>query len=804
MKIDSENWDQLQALFHLAANAPDENRHQVLSEACPDPQLRKRALDLLVAADTESEPGPRPTGSLTGKMGPYHLIRHLGTGGIGSVYLAERMVGGTPRRSALKVLAPHAAGPMFVERFLREQHILASLEHANITRMLDAGLSNGEQPYLVMEYVNGAHLDAYCDSHLLSVPKRLELFLQVCDAVAYAHRNLVVHLDLKPSNILVTEEGNVKLLDFGTSKLIQPDSLLTTTVMATPAYASPEQLRNEAVTTACDIYSLGAVLFELLSGRRPGGKASVAVMIERAVREQEPERLPDAVDDAAAVTRATTSVRLRNVLKGDLATITAKCLRTRPQDRYRSVDTLIEDLRRYLDGRPVLATPQTMTYRVRKFVRRNRKVVVFSGLAALLLAASLGYAGYRQRQELREARRAIEMQAFMTQLFKLANTNYMGKPAATVPEFLRLGTAVLPQMISNPPDRRAGQITLAQSMYYDNDFADAETTLQRVLADARASGDIPAEAEAEAWAAAAAYKLGRIQEFMSLSADALQLADKPGVTPAARVWIKILYTQPRYELGYTTDKEIALQHAAMVEAEGPGVPASELATAKLVYVFVSGRSSPLAEQEKLAREVVAFYRSQPYTICETAGAERVLGYVQNQAQETAASLQTYRDSHEAAKQCRGNDSPDTLMAAATLGSAMLAAGQEKDAIPLLESTAQQMRTVMGAKNVNLMNALSPLAKGYIAVGQYKQAEETTIELFHLIDGKVNSNSGIMGICNLTWAQALQGEGRYSEALNHARLAEQEYAAEGSHLAGYVRNGQRAHQLVLDLQKQLDK
>jgi serine/threonine-protein kinase len=164
--------------------------------------------------------------------------------------LAERILGGTPHRVALKVLSPHAAGASFIERFHREQHILASLDHKNITRMLDAGMSDNGQPYLVMEYVHGVHLDQYCDTQKLGIRERIELFLQVCDAVAYAHRNLIVHLDLKPSNVLVNEEGTVKLLDFGTSKLIQPESMLTTTVLATPAYVSPEQLRNEPGSNA--------------------------------------------------------------------------------------------------------------------------------------------------------------------------------------------------------------------------------------------------------------------------------------------------------------------------------------------------------------------------------------------------------------------------------------------------------------------------------------------------------------------------------------------------------------------------
>ncbi len=195
---------------------------------------------------------------------------------------------------ALKVLAPHAGGPSFIERFHREQHILASLDHPHITRLLDAGISDTGQPFLAMEYVDGVHLDEYCDTHRLSVAARIDVFIQICDAVSYAHRNLIVHLDLKPSNVLVTEEGAVKLLDFGTSKLIEPETLLTTTVLATPAYASPEQLRNEPVTTACDVYSLGAILFDLLAGRRAAGRISAAIMFERAMTEGEPDRVAEA------------------------------------------------------------------------------------------------------------------------------------------------------------------------------------------------------------------------------------------------------------------------------------------------------------------------------------------------------------------------------------------------------------------------------------------------------------------------------------------------------------------------------
>jgi hypothetical protein len=342
-------------------------------------------------------------------------------------------------------------------------------------------LSETGQPYLVMEYVDGVHLDAFCNERNLGIPERLHLFLRVCDAVASAHRNLIVHLDLKPSNILVTSDATVKLLDFGTSKMIQPDNLLTTTVLATPAYASPEQLRNEPVTTACDVYALGAILFELLAGHRPNDHASVAEMIERAMREQEPESLPNAITGSAAEHCGLSENRLRQLLTGDLATIVAKCLSPRPQDRYPSMDSLIGDVQRFLAGRPILAHPQTAWYMLGKFVRRRRGVVLATALVALALMTSLAYAFWRQQQALREGQRALRMQTVMSRLFKMANSNYTGKPAATVQEFLQLGVKILPDYIKNPADLRIAQMGLAESMFENGDLDNAQKVFTKIF-----------------------------------------------------------------------------------------------------------------------------------------------------------------------------------------------------------------------------------------------------------------------------------------------------------------------------------
>lgn len=386
MNPDSKNWQQLQELFHLAGEAPEPDA--ALAAACDDPELRQRVLDLLTAGDESPPAAFHPSGPpQEGSVGPYSLIRLIGSGGMGSVYLAERKTAGTTQRVALKLLAPHAAGPSFVERFEREQRILASLEHPRITRMLDAGLGSNGQPYLAMEYVNGVPIDQYCDDHALDIATRLRLFEQACDAVEYAHRKLVVHLDLKPSNILAGDGGLIKLLDFGTAKLMSADGEFTVTLMATPCYASPEQLRGAPPTTACDIYALGVLLFELLTGRRPMQNSASGV-IDRALNEREPERLESAVTRAAAGRRGVNESRLRAMLAGDLSTIVTKCLQPRPEERYASVSALNDDIARYLSGRPVLAQKQTTLYQLRKFVRRHRGSVAATGLIVVAMTAA--------------------------------------------------------------------------------------------------------------------------------------------------------------------------------------------------------------------------------------------------------------------------------------------------------------------------------------------------------------------------------------------------------------------------------
>src|ERR1035441_3588342 len=312
-----ERFREVEEIFYAAIEQPPGvERDTLIRDLCgADQDLRTEVAILLENHERIRAAAPAHAQRLP-RFGAWQAVKLLGRGGMGTVYLAERADGAFRMSAAVKVVPLAIASSDIEQRFLRERKFLASFDHPKIAHLLDGGVSESGLPYLVMEFVDGVRLDVYCDNRKLDIPARLRLFREVCDAVDYAHRNLVVHLDLKPSNILVTEEGGIKLLDFGTSKLIEPDGLLTATLMVTPFYASPEQLRNEPVTTACDIYSLGVILFELLAGRRPSGDAPVSAVLERARTGRDPEGPDKSVTGPAAENRGLTAGRLRGQLGG--------------------------------------------------------------------------------------------------------------------------------------------------------------------------------------------------------------------------------------------------------------------------------------------------------------------------------------------------------------------------------------------------------------------------------------------------------------------------------------------------------
>ena len=409
-------WKRIEDLFVQADTLPQAERAAFLETACTDLELRREVASLLanaadapavlhaaVGARVEQLVGERAAAFLGKRHGPYRLIELLGEGGMGAVYLAERDDAQYKRRVAIKILHHGLGSPQAIARFRDERQILAALDHPGIVRMLDGGATEDGQPYLVMEHIDGVPLTRYVRERDASSRECVELVRRVCAAVQYAHQKLVVHRDLKPSNILVGADGMPKLLDFGIAKLIDPEGdrearTQTGAAMLTPEYASPEQARGEAVSVATDVYSLGAVLYELLAGRPPHPRTDNALEMLRVICEVDPPR-PSTV----------ASESRRRELAGDLDNIVMKALHKEPARRYASIEQLDDDLGRYLDRLPVHARVPTFGYRAGKFVRRNRGVLAVAVIVAGALAAatviSIGQARRAEHQAARAEHR---------------------------------------------------------------------------------------------------------------------------------------------------------------------------------------------------------------------------------------------------------------------------------------------------------------------------------------------------------------------------------------------------------------
>ncbi|MGI9088870.1 MAG: serine/threonine protein kinase, partial [Chthoniobacterales bacterium] len=437
------NVETLKELFHSARELPPEKRKAFLDQACGQDDELRREIDALLESDRQADgfianqPGQlaaelfgraQESADVGRTIGQYKLLECVGSGGMGTVLLAERADLQFEMRVAIKLIKRGMDTDAVLRRFQHERQILASLEHPNIARLLDGGSTDDSLPYFVMEYISGERIDHYAEHQGLSIVARLELFRQVCSAVSYAHQHLVIHRDLKPSNILVTSEGVPKLLDFGIAKIIQADGaeLATMTLLPamTPEYASPEQIEGAHATTLSDVYSLGAVLYELLSGRPPYCRPT------RSPEESTKAITKTQIEKPSAVVQRPEDARW---LRGDLDNIVLMAMRKEPARRYASAGQFSEDIRRHLEGLPVMARKDTFAYRSSKFVARNRIAVAAALLVALAVVAglivSLREAGNARRQRdvaERERQKAQRINTFLQEMLGAAAPDVKG------------------------------------------------------------------------------------------------------------------------------------------------------------------------------------------------------------------------------------------------------------------------------------------------------------------------------------------------------------------------------------------
>ena len=432
--MSSDGWIELKKVFHAALELEPRDRDRFLAQTCRGNDGLRRKVEALISSHNELgdflaspavidagliktadyQAGEEPPTRVGQRIGPYEIIRELGHGGMGTVFLAVRADDQYRKEVAIKLVNRGMDTDMILRRFMMERQILANLEHPNIAGLFDGGSTEDGLPYFVMENIEGERIDKYCNVHDLSIPERLRLFREVCGALQYAHQNLVVHRDIKPGNILITSEGVPKLLDFGIAKLLTPnwntetgDATASMVGLLTPEYASPEQLRGLGITTASDVYSLGVVLYELLSGNRPYElKSRLPDEVVQIVLREEPEKPSTVVSRQLSLSRRSTAesrsskqdtaskvdsrfaIPNPKFLRGDLDNIVLKALRKEPSRRYSSVQELSEDIRRHLDGLPVTASPDTLSYRAGKFVQRHKVGVLAAAVVLITLIAA--------------------------------------------------------------------------------------------------------------------------------------------------------------------------------------------------------------------------------------------------------------------------------------------------------------------------------------------------------------------------------------------------------------------------------
>ncbi len=498
-------------IFDRALDVPSAERSVFLDQACGDDvDLRSRVERLLAFSDdppsllddlAATELWQPEEGAFAAEtngpkqVGPYRILQQLGRGGMGVVYLAERADGHFEQRVAVKLMRPGSDSPEARHSFEQERQIIASLQHASIARLYDGGVTEDFRPYSAMELVEGEPITQYCDAHGLTVAERLRLVEEVAIAVHYAHQNLVVHCDLKPSNILVTAEGSIKLLDFGIAKLLDASGADARSVTPsgsraiTPLYASPEQLRGEPVTTASDIYQLGLLLFELLTGKRareeaplssglPTGDESVVQPVPSVVV----QRLSEERALAVATERAISLRALGRMLRGDLDAIVQTTLHPRPKDRYRSATELVEDLERYRRSEPVSVRPATFGYRASRFVRRHRWAVAAATLLFALLIVYSVTVTVQARQIARERDRAQRIQSFALGLYGASDPERALGPELSAAELVAHGVARAEAELADEPDVKAEVKSYLGKVYQRLGLYDkAETLLRNVL-----------------------------------------------------------------------------------------------------------------------------------------------------------------------------------------------------------------------------------------------------------------------------------------------------------------------------------
>ncbi len=733
---------------------------------------------------------------MTGRrIGPYRVLRTLGAGGMGEVYLAERADAEFEQQVAIKVVHGGAVGRSASSRFKIERQILAQLDHPNIAHLLDGGTLPDETAYIVMEYVDGTPIDAYCDALRLDVAARLQLFQTVCAAVHYAHQNLIVHRDLKPSNILVTRSGVPKLLDFGIAKLLDDRQAGHHTLavthedvrIMTPDHASPEQVRGQVITTASDVYVLGVLLYKLLAGIGPYVIPSMRLTdIERAICEKAPPLPSHAIggDESAAgrevaEARGMTPSRLRRTLQGDLDNIVCMAMRKEPERRYGSAQQLAGDIQRYLDGRPVLARSDTLSYRSGKFIRRHWLPVAAGASVFLLILAfavtayvqSLRIAAERDRvAEQREAAereraRAEEVSNFLVNLFKLSDPEVNRGNQVTARELLDSSTKRLREALSDQPATKAALLSTVGAVYDSlGQYRAAVPILNESLA-LRPNVKDKTRIDTLLELGRALYLLGELDRAEAPLQEALHLAQSElgAASPESARALWALGLVRSQQDRFAAAEDLYQRGLNILEtAQAPATDVSQVLD-DLATVYEREQRWDLAKQT-YERALSIDRRILGNDHPRVASHLHNLAVVAQNMGDLKRAESLYRDAIASEERAFGSQHPETAAARGNYGLLLEREGRLAEAEPLLRDALDVALKVWGAGNFNVGYARVSLAMALQDEGSLREAEDQFRQALAVYDKSLPANHQYRASALMHLARLLVDRGKPEDAL----------------------------------------
>jgi serine/threonine-protein kinase len=772
----AEQWRRVQDLCDALEGVPDAEIAGRLDALESDTAVRCEVLAILAALRDEAtfppaSPRPPLVAAQPTEIGGVRIASRLGAGGSGEVFRGVRVVNGVEQPVAVKRFHAHRATASDLGRFAREQRLLAGLTHPDIVRLFDAGATDDGRPFLVMELVEGDPITAACDEQRLPVRARLELFLAVCAAVQSAHQHLVVHLDLKPSNILITSERRPKLLDFGTAKLTGPDVGLTVTEPLTLQYASPERLRREPVSVACDVYSLGLVLYELVSGGWPFGRhESIVAVAERASGLLDATPLSRVVTEDAAHRRSTSLERLRSDLRGDLEAIVARTLAHDPAARYATVAELAADIQRYLDGELVLARTPGLGYRLGKFVTRHRWEVASVVVVILALLGAATYSTVQARAARAAAERAQAQNRFLTSLFTLAGNDATSASGMTVRELLALADQRVSPLLTSQPDV-AGDVerTLAQGLLAHGALDDAEALAARARGRAADLGDAPREAAARALLSYLRYARSRPAEAMDEARAALRMWREHRASFDADLEAYTLMTASS-TLAYANPPSAEPSEyleACLARTDDTATAMRYTVRQGCLFLLAAVRVNAeerFADAEILLIEAVALQRADPTLRSQLVNSLQLLGIVQRVTGRFVEDEATQREAYEILARLQGADSTAALWQRAVWATSLVGAGRAEDGYREAMVVLDQARRRYPARGTNLL--WTPLSAASIAACYLERLDECgalSVEALETLgpdpppnDARARTARGLLGL-------ALAHRGRFDEA-----------------------------------------